>query len=81
MDEMRNLSKKLNYYFKFENGPKNFVSFKGPIAFYEKIKDGYKTLEKAEEKPKKIKSDINEIIRRRYNSEDQKSRIKNIETL
>ena len=39
MDEIQDLSKKIDfnnlvYYFKKESDPKNFISFKGPLAFY-----------------------------------------------
>ena len=55
MGEIQNLSKQIDfhnliYYFKSENGAENFISFKGPPAFYENKKKGYITLEKAEEK-------------------------------
>ena len=63
---------------KGENGPQNFISFKGPLAFYRNIKDGYKTLEKAEDNRKKIKSDINEVVKGRNISEEQTRAIKNI---
>ena len=56
---MQDLSKQIDlnnlaYYFKGKTGPKNFINFKGPLAFYRNIKDGYTTPEKAQEKPKKI---------------------------
>ena len=57
MGEIQNLSNQSDfnnsiYYCKGESGPKKFLSFKGALAFYKKIKDGYITLEKAEEKQK-----------------------------
>ena len=53
--EIQSLNKQIDfnnliYYFKGESGPKTFISFKSPLAFYKKIKDGYVTLEKVEEK-------------------------------
>ena len=42
------------YYFKGKSGPKNFIGFKDLLAFNKKIKDGYITLEKREEKQKKL---------------------------
>ena len=57
------------------------IDFKGPLGFYKNIKDGYTTLEKAEKKVKKIRSDINEIVKRRHKSEEQKSAITSITTL
>ena len=55
MGEIQNLSKQVYfnnfiYYFKDKNGPKNLI-FWSPAAFY---KAGYLTLEKAEEKQKKV---------------------------
>ena len=80
MGETRNLSKQIGYYFKGESDPKHFISFKGPLAFYKNINDGYITLEKAEEKLKEFKSDINEILKRIYKSQNQKAARKNIKT-
>ena len=34
------------YYLKGESSPKDFISFKGPLTFYKKIKNGHITLEK-----------------------------------
>ena len=79
MGEIQNLSKQINfnnliYHFKGESDPKNFIGFKGPLAFYKKA------LKKAEKK-EKIKRDIDDIPKGRYKSEDQKSAIENIKTL
>ena len=49
---------------------KFFIGFKGLLGFYKKIKDGYTTLEKAEENEKN-KSTINEILHGRDKSEEQ----------
>ena len=62
MGEIQKLSKQINlnhltYHFKGESGPKNFIVFKGPLAFYKKIKDGYITLKKQ----KKNKKNLNQI--------------------
>ena len=56
--EIQDLSKQIDfdslvYYFKAENVSKNVINFKGPLSFYRNIKDGYATLEKAEENKKK----------------------------
>ena len=58
-DEIQNLSKQidfnnLTYYFKGESAPKNVIGFKGPLGFYKYIKDGFITLEKAEENKKNL---------------------------
>ena len=57
INEIQDLSKQIDfnnlfYYIKGESGPKNFIRFKGPLAFYRNIK-GYTTLEKREENQKK----------------------------
>ena len=49
----------LIYYYK--SASKNFIEFKGPLNFYKNIKEGYITLEKAEEKQIAFKSSINKI--------------------
>ena len=54
---MQNLSKEINvnnliYHFKGESGPNSFIGFKSPLRFYKSIKDGYTTLQKAEEDKK-----------------------------
>ena len=41
MGEIKNLSKQINcntliHYFKGTSGPKDFIGFKGPLAFYKK---------------------------------------------
>ena len=55
------------------------MRYKGPLGFYKNIKDGYTTLEKAEEK----KSVLNKIVKGKseYKLEEQKRAIKNIKTL
>ena len=42
----------LIYYLNYEIGPKNVISFKGPLGCYKNIKDFYITLDKAEENQK-----------------------------
>ena len=64
-----------------KSGPKVFIELKGLLGFYKNIKKGYITIEKAEEKQKEFKSDLNEILKGKYKSENQKSVIKNIKTL
>ena len=60
MGEIHNLSKQIDcnliYYFKRESDPKNFISFKGPLAFLKNIIDSYITLEKADEKLAQVKA-------------------------
>ena len=78
IDEIQNLSKQTDFnnltcYFKGKSAPK---AFHGPLGFYKNIKEGYITLEKAEEKQKEFTSDLNEILKGRYQSENEKSVIK-----
>ena len=80
MEEMQDLSKQIyfdnsTYHCKVKNGPRNFTVFKGPLSFYRSIKEGYITLEKAEEQQKKLKSNIKEIIVG-SKTENQKNAIK-----
>ena len=60
----------INYYFQGESAPINFIGFKGQLNFYKNIKDGYITLEKVKENQKKIKLDINKIVKGRHKSEE-----------
>ena len=68
-------------YFKGESGSRDFINFKGRLALFGNIKNGCITLEKAEENQKNFKSDINEIVKGKYKSENPKSAIKNIKAL
>ena len=70
MKEIQDLSKQINFYnlaYKSygETAPKNLQLFKGHqvFNFYENIEEDYITLEKAEEKHKEFKSEINEIVK------------------
>ena len=86
MEEIQDLSKQidfnnLTYRYKGNTASKTFIGFKGPLGFYRNIQEGYITLEKSEKKQKEFKSEINEIVTGRNQSEDQKSVINNIKTL
>ena len=66
MEETQDLSKQidfndLTYQYKGNAALKTFIGFKGPLNFYKSIKEGYITLEKAEEKQNEFKSEINKI--------------------
>ena len=59
MKERQDLSKQIDfnnstYHYKSKNVPKNFIGFKGPLSFYRSTKEGYITLEKAEEEQKSL---------------------------
>ena len=63
MEEIQDLSKQtdfnnLTYHYKGNTAPKTFIGFKVPLGFYRNIKEGYVTLQKAEEKQKEFKSEI-----------------------
>ena len=69
MGEIQILSKQIDfnnliYYFKGKSASRHFLDFRGPLALYRNINNGYITLEKAEENQKNFKL------------EDQKSTIK-----
>ena len=86
MEESQDLSKQidfhnLTYHYKGKTASKLFIAFKGPPGFYKNIREGYITLEKAEEKQKEFKSYINEIVKGSKKSQDQKNVIKNTKTL
>ena len=49
------------YRYKGKNIPKYCKGLKGPLGFYESIKEGHITLEKAEEQQKELNSNINKI--------------------
>ena len=86
MGEIQILSKQIDYnnlmyYFNGKCGSRDFLNCKGLLALYRNIKNGYIALAKAKVNQKYFKSDINEIVKGRYQLEDQKSAIKNITTL
>ena len=77
MEEIQDLRKQidfndLTYHYKDNTTSKTFIGFKGPLDFYKNIKEGYITLEKAEEKQKEFKSEIDEIVKGNKKSEQQK---------
>ena len=53
------------YHYQVKNGPKSFIGFKGPLRFYRNIKEGYITLEKAEEQQRELKLELNETVKGR----------------
>ena len=67
MDETQKMSDEINfnnltYYFASPNlAPINFIGFKGPLNFYNEIKNGETSVEKIEEDQEKFKSSLNEI--------------------
>ena len=68
MKEIQDLSReidfnKLIYHYKSKTSPKHFLSFKDPLKFYKNIKEGNKTLEKAEEEQKEFKHEISDILK------------------
>ena len=46
----QNLSKQII----IKSGPKSFISFKGPLGFYENKEDGYTALQKEEKNKRKL---------------------------
>ena len=77
MEEIQDLSKQtdfdhLTFRYKGKTAPKNFIAFKGLSGLYKNIKEGYTTLGKAEEERKKIKLELNKIVKGSKKSENQK---------
>ena len=77
MEEIHDLSKQidfnnLTYRYKCNTAPKTFIGFKGPLGFYKNIKEGYITLEKAEEERKEFKLEINETVKGNTNQKIKK---------
>ena len=63
MTEIQDLSKQtdfinLTYHYKSKIPSKNFTALKGWLNFYNTIREGYITLEKAEEEQKEFKNEI-----------------------
>ena len=86
IERIQDLSKQidfnnLTYRYKGNTASKTFIGFKGPLGFYRNMQEGYITLEKSEKEQKEFKSEINEIVTGRNQSENQKSVINNIKTL
>ena len=82
MEEVQGLSKQidfndLNYKYNGKFAPKKFLAFKVPIGFYKNIKEGYITLEKAEE----FKSEISKIVKGMNKLEEQNTEINNSKAL
>ena len=48
----------LTYHYEGKISSKNFIPFQGPLNFYNTIREGYVTLEKAEEEQKEFKHEI-----------------------
>ena len=76
MEEIQDASKEidfnnLTYQYKGNAALKSFIVFKSTLNFYKSIKEGYITLEKAEEKQSKFKSEINDIEKGSKKSEDK----------
>ena len=86
MEEIRDFSKQIDfnsliYHYKSKNVPKIILSFKGPLKFYKKIREGNTTLEKTKDEQKEFKLEFNKIVNGSKKSENQKSAINNIKTL
>ena len=85
MEEIQDLRKQIDsnnlpYHYKGNTAPKTLIGYKGPLRFYRSIKEGYITLQKADEDQKEFKSKINKIVIGSNKSEDQKSVIIYIKT-
>ena len=61
MEEIVDVSKQIHfnsliYHYKGNTAPNTFIGFQGPLRFFNNIKEGNITLEKAEEEQKEFKS-------------------------
>ena len=86
MKEIHDLSKQiyfnnLTYHYKGKIPSKKCIAFKGPLNFYNTIREGYTTLEKAEEEQKEFKHEINDIVRGKKKTGGHMHAINNIKTL
>ena len=84
--EIQKISDEINYadliyYFKCLSSPVNFTEYEDPEDIYEKIKNGDKTIQGAEEDQKKIKSKLGEISSGYHKSDYTLDTIKNVENL
>ena len=73
----------LIYYFKGDSNGKRLDDFENWIKLFEKIESGDMKLEKTYQKiiKKVFKSDLNKIVRGKYESEDKESALQNIKML
>ena len=71
----------LIYYFKCLSSPVNFTEYEDPDDIYEKIKNGDKTIQGAEEDQKKFKSKLGEILSGYHKSDYTLDTIKNVQNL
>ena len=84
MEEIQDASKEidfnnLTYQYKGNAALKSFIVFKSPLNFYKSIKEGYITLEKAEEKQNELKSEINKIGKGSKKSDKKKDKKKKMQ--
>ena len=61
MEEVVDVKKQIDfnsliYHYKSNTAPNTFIGFKGPLRFFNNIKEGNIALEKAEEEQKEFKS-------------------------
>ena len=74
----------MKFYFTSPNlAPINFLSFRGPLNIYNKIKKGNISIKKTEEDQKKFNSNLSKITtgNPKYRKEDRLNTIKNIKNL
>ena len=81
LDEIEELTDEINpnyliYYFKGNTFRKRSDDFNNGIELFKTIKSGETKLEEAKKLQNVFKSDLNEILRGRYKTEEQKSALK-----
>ena len=85
-DEIKELTDEKNqndltYYFQGYTARKRFDDFHTIIELFKKIKSGEMKLEEAKKLQNVFESNLNEMSRRRYKSEEQKSALEKIKLL
>ena len=86
LDEIIELTNEANfndliYHFMGDTASKKFDGFKNRIKLFEKLKSGDMKLEEAKKMQNVFKSNLNEISKGRYKSEEQKSALQNLKLL
>ena len=84
LNEIQEISEKNIYYFKdLHNSSINFIRFKGPFGFSEKIKNGDISLEEAEKRQEDFKKSLGQITsgNPKHKEKNQQDTTKNVKNL
>ena len=80
-DEIKELTNDLTYYFKVNTARKKMYDLSNGIKLFRKIQSGEMKLEQTKKLQNVFQSNLIEILRVRYKSDDQKLTLKNIALL